>query len=90
MAANLCYLFRQTGVLCEIGCEFFDGGGILVIGDEQHLRAIEIDKQGDIIMAAACGGFVEGEPGDAGVIGAGAGLLDVVLENPPQSGVVLT
>jgi len=40
-------------------------------------------------VAAACGGLVEGHPADAAVIGTGAGRIDIVVDDPPQPGVVL-
>src|SRR3954453_11633459 len=66
-----------------------DRGGILGVGHEQHLRAIQIDEQRDIVVAAACGGLVEGHPADAAVIGTGAGRIDRVVDDPPQPGIVL-
>jgi hypothetical protein len=32
---------------------------------------------------------IEGDPGDGRMVGTGAGFIDVVVENPPQPGVVL-
>jgi hypothetical protein len=40
-------------------------------------------------MAPAGRGLVEGDPGHVGMVGAVAGLFDVVMKHPPQPGIVL-
>ncbi len=72
-------------VLCERG----DRAGVAAFGGEQHSRLVDVDEQRDIVVAAPRGGFVDGDPRDAGGVGARPRLIDVVMDHAPQFGVVL-
>ncbi len=74
---------------CEVLCERGDRAGIAAFGGEQHSRLVDIDEQRDIVVAAPRGGLVDGDPCDAGGIGARPRLIDVVMDHAPQFGVVL-
>ena len=66
-----------------------DRAGILALGHEQDAATNEIDEQADIVVATPGCRLVKGDAGDVGVIGAIPSLLDVVVDDPPQSGVPL-
>ena len=72
----------------QILSEDLDRGGVPTVSDEQHSAVIEVDEQGDIVVSPPRGGLIAGDPGDAREVRSGAGLLDVVVENPPQTGVM--
>src|SRR5512145_1720267 len=71
----------------EIVGELSHGSGVAAVGDVEHAAAIDIDEQGDVVVAAACGGLVDGDALDLGVVGALASLLDPVVEDAPHAGV---
>ena len=70
----------------EVDSELLDGGGVSVIGDEQHPRSIKIDEQGDVIVAPPRCGLIESDPGDARMVGTGAGFIPDNLHLKNDSG----
>ncbi len=40
-----------------------DGGGVLALGGEQHAGLVDIDEQGDVVVATPGGGLIDGDPG---------------------------
>ena len=64
--------------------------GVAAIGDEDDAAPIDVDEDGDVVVAAFCGGLVDARRGaDAGEIHARDGRADVVEDDAPQSRVVL-
>src|SRR5207248_7062966 len=53
-----------TVVGLEVWGEGGDGGGILAGGDEQNFALGEIDEEGNVVLAAAGGGFINADLGD--------------------------
>ena len=51
---------------------------------------VEIDEQRHMVVAAARSGLVKADAADRAVIGAGAGLLHLVMDDAPKLRVVLT
>ena len=70
--------------------ELSDRLGATALGGEQYATLIDIDEQGHVIVAALCGGFVDGDAAHLAVVGALTRLLDPVVEDAPHAGVVLT
>jgi len=73
-------------VLGKVG----DGGGILAGGDEQDLALLEIDEQGNVVLAAAGSGLIDADLRDGGMVGLAAGRIHVMVEDAPNQGVVFT
>jgi hypothetical protein len=74
---------------CQIPGEGIDRAGMLALGDEQNAAANQIDEQAHIVVATPRGRLINGDAGDLGMIDAVARRLDVVVDDPPQSGVPL-
>ena len=45
----------------EIVGERGDRIGAAAVGDEQHAALIDVDEQRDVVVAAFCGGLVDGD-----------------------------
>ena len=67
-----------------------DGRGVLALGREDDAGAINVDKERDIVVAAPGGGLVDRHSRDGREIAARSGAFDVMVNDPPQPGVVLT
>ncbi len=50
--ADLIDRFGVTAMCCQIIGESGDGGGVLALGGEQHAGLVDIDEQGDVVVAA--------------------------------------
>ena len=73
----------------EIVGEGCNGICITAVGNEQDAALVDIDEQRDVVVTALGGGLVDGDALDVGVVGSLAGLLDPVVDDTPQPGVVL-
>jgi hypothetical protein len=51
--ADLGDLGHIAAMLLQVSGEGADRGGILAVGHEQHLPAIEVDEERDVVVAAA-------------------------------------
>jgi len=60
---------RVAAMGSEIGSESLEGAGVLAGNGEQHAGTIEIGEQGDVVVATAGRGLVEGDAVDGGEIG---------------------
>ena len=60
---------RVAAMGSEIGSEGLEGAGVLAGNGEQHAGTIEIGEQGDVVVATAGRGLVEGDAVDGGEIG---------------------
>jgi hypothetical protein len=69
----------------EIIGERGDGVGVPALGGEQHPRPVDIDEQRDVVVAA----LVDGDPDDVRGVDPRSPLRDIVIDHPPQSGVML-
>jgi hypothetical protein len=63
---------------------------LLPFGPEQHPRHIEVYEDADVVVAPAAGRFIEPNALDSTVISRSHGLVHVVMDHTPQTGVVLT
>ena len=73
----------------EVVDEGGDGVGVLAVGDVDDAALIDVDEQGDVVVAAAGGGLVDRHAAQLGKVHAGDGGIDVVVDDAPQAGVVL-
>ncbi len=71
-------------ILGEVG----NGAGILAGSDEKNFALLEIDEEGNVVVAAAGRGFVDADLSDGGMVGLGAGGIHVMVEDAPNQGVV--
>src|SRR5258706_9245043 len=69
-------------VVSELG----NGIGILAVGDIKHAALIDIDEEGDVVVAAPGRRFIDGDALHVSGIGALTPRLDPVMEAPPHSG----
>ena len=56
-------------ILGEVG----NGAGILAGSDEKNFALLEIDEEGNVVVAAAGRGFVDADLSDGGMVGLGRG-----------------
>ena len=87
--ANFADGFRLAAMGREVLDERGDRAGVAAFGGEQHTGLIDIDEQRDIVVTAPRGGFVDGDPRDAGGVGARPRLIHVLMDHAPQLSVVL-
>jgi hypothetical protein len=73
----------------EILGERGDGFGGAALGGEQHPCLVDIDEQRDVVVAAPRGGLIDGDVGHLRGVHARPSLIDVVVNDAPQPGVVL-
>lgn len=74
----------------EVLSEGGDGGGIFAGSDEQDFALLEIDEQGNVVLAAAGSGLIDADLSDGGMVGLAAGRIHVMVEDAPNQGVVFT
>ncbi len=86
--AHIGDLRRIATVLDQIIGKRGDGCGIAAFGDVNDAGLVDIDEQRDIIVAAPGCGFINRDAGDVGGIDARAGFFDIMVDYPPQPGVV--
>jgi hypothetical protein len=75
----------------KVGGEPRHGGVVAALGGEQHpgLGRVQVHEQAHVVLPALGGGLVDADPGDLDHRHLRAGLVDVVVQQPPQPGVVL-
>jgi hypothetical protein len=75
----------------EVGGEPLHSGVVATLGREQDpgLGGVQVDEQAHVVLAAAGRGLIDPDPGDLGHRHFGPGLLDMVVQQAPQLGVVL-
>src|SRR5208283_2479512 len=64
--------------------------GVIAFGDVDDLPGVDVDEQRNVVLAALGRGFVDGDASHVGEIHARHGRLDIVLDDTPQSRVVLS
>ena len=67
-----------------------DGGGIFAGSDEQHFSLLQIDKEGNVILAAAGSGLIDADRSDGRMVGLATRRVHVMIDDAPQAGVVFT
>jgi hypothetical protein len=67
------------------------GGVIAALGREHDpgLGGVQVDEQRDVVVAAAGRRLVDADPAHLGQVQVRPGGVDVVVQQPPQPGVVL-
>lgn len=89
VAAGVGDVLGVTTVGGEIGGETLHHVVVSALGGVHNGGALEVDEQADVVLPAPGGGLVDPDLAD-GLIGSGGpGELHVVVQNPPQPGVVL-
>jgi hypothetical protein len=65
---------------------------VATLGREQDpgRGGVQVDEQRDVVLPTLGGGLVHADPGDPAYVEPGPCLGDVVVQQPPQPGVVLT
>ena len=92
-AAHVDAHFLDAGRIAVVGFEIVGEGGnrigVAAVGHEQHAPLIDVDEQRDIVVPASGGCFVDGHALDACEVGACARSLDPVMDDAPQTRVML-
>ena len=65
-----------------------NGGSIVAGSHEQDLALVQIDEQGNVVVAAAGSGLVDTDLSDRGMVGLTAGRIHVMVEDTPNQGIV--
>jgi len=73
----------------EVGLEAPERVGAAARGREQEARPVEVDEQADVVVATPPARLVEPDPGRGAEVGGRPRLLHVVVQDPPDPGVVL-
>ena len=74
----------------EVLGEGGDGGGIFAGSDEQDFSLVQIDEEGNVILAAAGGGLIDADLSDGRMVGFATRRIHVMIDDAPHAGVVFT
>jgi len=90
VTTKLSDFWRLTLMVYQVIVKSLDRWGIFALCGKQHFRGCKINKQRYIVVTTLACGFIHTDGGDCRVVLLVARLLDIVVNDAPDTGVMLS